>query len=121
MHFVVVTLDCVSERFLRVALEVIELTRHRTEAAHLPEQPLVNLGARALVGRIKLSGLAAEILQVRARLEDLNRFAARPIWINDRRHPVVRRDLEKAGIELLALGDVYRLEIVSEPALLEHD
>jgi len=41
-------------------------------------------------------------LEDRAGLEELDRFAARPILIDDRWNLVVRIDLEKGGSKLLA-------------------
>src|SRR5450756_2117355 len=70
--------DRVGNRLAGVILEVVHLPRHRAEPAHLPEQPLLHLDACALVARIELAGLAAEILQDCAGLEDRDRPPSRP-------------------------------------------
>src|SRR5690242_5997222 len=102
-------------------LEVVELAGHRSQPAHLPEQPLIDFAPRTLVRRIKLSGLATEILQDRAELEDRNRAPTRSLRINDRRHAIVRSDRQEIRIELLALRNVHRLEHIGQAALFEHD
>ena len=105
----------------RVVAEVVRLAAVGAEVGHLPEQPLLHLDAGALVGGIELAGLAAEILQDRARLEDRDRLAAGPVGIDDGGHAVVGRDGQELGLELVALADVDGLDLVGEPALLEHD
>ncbi|KAI1691990.1 hypothetical protein DdX_21503 [Ditylenchus destructor] len=91
---------------------MMRLAGHRAEAAHLPEQPLLDVDAPALVGRIEFSVLAAEILQDRAGFEDRDRLAVRPLGIDDRRHAVVRRDRQELRLELVALADVDVLHLV---------
>ena len=76
---------------------------------------------RALVARIKFSGLAAEILQDGAGLEHRDRPPARAVRIDDRRNAVVRRNRQKLRRELLALGNIDRMHDVRQPALFEHD
>src|SRR5262249_13906545 len=88
---------------------------------HLPEQPLIDLDAPALVTWIELPGLAPEILQDRPRLEDRDRPATRSCGIDDRRHPVIGRDREKLRRKLLAFGDIDRDDAIGQPALLQHD
>ena len=87
-----VTRDRVSDLLGRVAAEMNRLTRHRTQPSHLPEQPLIDGDPGALILRIKFSGLAAEILQDGARLENRDRPCARSGGVHNRRHTVVRRD-----------------------------
>src|SRR5580765_1384742 len=70
VHLVDVAVDRIGQCFHGVILEVVDLARHRPDATHLPEQPLIDLDARAFVGGIKLSGLAPEILQDRTGLEN---------------------------------------------------
>ncbi len=84
-------------------------------------QPLLDLDAAALVPRIESAGLAAEILQDRAGLEDRDRPAARTVVIDDRRHAVVGRDRQEFRLELIAARDVDRDHGVGQPAFLEHD
>ena len=100
---------------------MVALARLRAEIGHLPEQPLIDLDAGALAGRIEFAGLAAEILQDRAGLEDRDRPAAGPARIDDRRHAVVGRDRQKLRLELVAARDVERDDAVRQPALLQHD
>ncbi len=45
----------------------------------------------------------------------------RVVVVDDRRHPVVRADRQKFGLELVAATDVDRDHAVFEAALLEHD
>ena len=83
-----VAVDAVADLFRRILAEMMGLASHRPETADLPEQPLVDLGAAALVGGIELAELAAEILQDRARLEDRDRLAhCRRGGPRDRRSP----------------------------------
>ena len=105
----------------RVVAEVVRLAAVGAEVGHLPEQPLLDLDAGALIGGIELAGLAAEILHDGARLEDRDRLAAGAIGIDDGGHAVVGRDGQELGLELVALADVDGLDLVGKPALLEHD
>lgn len=43
------------------------------------------------------------------------------IRVDDGRDPVVGRDFEERGVELVVLGDVDRVNAVGEPHLLQHD
>ena len=63
VHFVGVTVNAILNFFRRVIAEVIGLTRHRPKTTDLPIKPFVNGHALTLIAWIKLSGLAAEILQ----------------------------------------------------------
>ena len=73
-----------------------------TEIGDLPEQPLVDLDPAAFVLGVEFAGLAAEILQNGAGLEDRDRSAAGTIRIDDRRDAIVGRDREKFPLELIA-------------------
>src|SRR5215471_6434925 len=121
VHLVAEALDGIWQLLGRIISEVVRLPRLGAEIGHLPEQPLVDFDAAALVPRIEFSGLAAEILQNRAGLEDRDRPAVGAVVIDDRRHAVVGRDGQKLRLELVALGDVDRDHGVREGALLEHD
>jgi hypothetical protein len=81
---------------------MVILSSHRTQAAHLPEQPLKNIVALTQVGGNIFSGLVRQVEKNGARLEYGNRFAA-VCWfrVDDGRDAVVRRDVEKRGRELL--------------------
>ena len=80
-----VAVDGVWDLLRRILTKMMRLPGHRTEAAHLPEKPLVDLDAGALVRRIELPELAAEILKDGAGLEDRDRLAA--LAPRDRRSP----------------------------------
>jgi hypothetical protein len=122
VHLVTVAVHRILQLFHRVIVEVIVLAGHRPEVAHLPEQPLGGLGARAQVARQELAGLLREIEQHGAGLEHGNRLAAASRrMINQGRDTVVRRHREKVGFELLALADIHRLDVVGDPGLLEED
>src|SRR5581483_7554969 len=90
--FVDVAANGIRDFCRRIAEEMVGLPGHRSEAADLPKQPLIDLYARPLIARIKLAGLAAEILQDGAGFEDGDRPAVRACMIDDCRHPIVRRD-----------------------------
>jgi hypothetical protein len=96
------------------------LPGHRTQAAHLPEEPLQHLEAAAQVFRQELAGPLGEIKQDRAGLEDAHgRAAAGRILVEHRRHAVVGRDAEKIGLELLAFADVDAVKLVRKSGFLE--
>jgi len=101
--------------------KVVGLAGFGAEIGHLPEQPLVDFDAATLVLRIELPGLAAEILQDGAGLEDRDRLAVRAPVIDDRRHAVVGRDRQELRLELIAPGNIDRNDGVRKRALLEHD
>ena len=90
IHFVNIAGNGIGNCLAGIVLEMMHLPAHRPDAADLPEQPLVNLDAAALVGGIELAGLATKILQDGAGLEDRDRPPTRSIRIDDRRHAVVR-------------------------------
>jgi hypothetical protein len=69
----------------------------------------------------ELAGFLGEIDQDRARLDHRVRLSARSVAVDDRRHLQQRIDLGKFGRELLARPHVDRLDIVGQPAFLEHD
>src|ERR1700720_746754 len=116
-----IALERIRDLLRRVTAEVDRLPRHRAEPAHLPEQPLVDRDAGALVARIELSGLAAEILQDGAGLEHRDGPPAGAVRIDNGGEGGVWGNREKARRELLALGNIARVHDVRQPALLEHD
>ncbi len=121
VHLVGIAVDRVGDLFRCVDPEVIGLTAHRAEAAHLPEQPLADRHALARGLAAEAPRLGREILQDRARLEHRDRLAVGPVGIDDRRHAVVRRDREKGRVELLARADVDAVQRIGQTALFEHD
>src|SRR6516164_1455642 len=76
IHLVHEPVDGVWELVDRVVAKMTGLARLRPEIGHLPEQPLFHRDPGAFVFRVEFPGLAAEILQDRARLEDRDRPAA---------------------------------------------
>ena len=61
IDLVAVAIDRVGNLLRRIGAEVIVLTRHRTEAAHLPEQPFQDLVARTQILADELAGLVGEV------------------------------------------------------------
>src|SRR5258708_18935274 len=87
---------------------------------HLPEQPLQGVEAAAQILREELSGLLREIQEDRAGFEHAHRRAlVRGLVIDDRGHAIVGPDLQELGLELIALADVDRNDLVRKPGLLE--
>src|SRR5205823_5964352 len=82
IDFVGIAFDSVLDWRGRVVAEMVGLPGHRTKPAHLPEQPLVDFNALALVRRIELAGLTSEVLQDRTRLEHRDWPAARSLRID---------------------------------------
>ena len=121
MRLITVALHRIRELLGRIVAEMIVLAEHGTEPAHLPHQPLLDLDAATLILGIELSGLATEVKQNGARLEYRDRSTVRTFGIDDRRHAVVGRDCEKFRVELIALPDIDEMQLVREPAFLEHD
>src|SRR5262249_11375171 len=74
-HLAAEALDGVWQLLGRIVSEVVRLPCLGAEIGHLPEQPLVDLDAAALVTWIEFSSLAAEVLQDRAGLKDRDRPA----------------------------------------------
>src|SRR6266446_7994263 len=96
------------------------LPRHRAEPAHLPERPLNRVVTAVDIGRQEFSGLLREIQQHRAGFEDRDRLAAALRFMIDHRgNAVVRRDRQKLRLELVALADIDRENLVFEPGLFE--
>ena len=78
------------------------------------------VGPAAQIARDEAPGLLGEIQQDRARFEQRNRRAAvGRLVVDDRRHAVVRGDLEKVRVELFAFTDVDRLDPIRNAGLLE--
>ncbi len=122
VDLVAVAVHGVGNLLHRVIAEVIVLTGHGTEIAHLPEQPLDGVDARARIARQELPRLLGEIEQHGAGFEHRDRLAAAGrCAIDQRGNAVVRGDGEEFRLELLALADVHRHEVVGQPGLLEED
>jgi hypothetical protein len=77
---------------------------------------------RARIARQELTRLLGEIEQHGAGLEHRDRLAAAGrCAIDQRRNAVVRGDGEEFRLELLALADIHRHDVVGQPGLLEED
>src|SRR5262245_509121 len=121
VHFIAEARNGVGQLLERIVAEVVGLPCLGTEIGHLPEQPMVDLDARAFVLRIEFAGLAAEILQDRTRLEDRDPLAAGTVVIDDGRHAIVGRDRQKRWLELISFGDIDGDHGVRKPAFFQHD
>jgi len=88
----------------------------------LPEQPLDDLDPAVQVFRQELAGFLCEVLEDRSRFEDADQAAADG-WriVDDRRDPVIGRDPQELGLELIAPADVDRQDAVREAGLFEED
>ena len=121
-HLVRVALDRVGQLFLGVSAEMVPLAEHRPDPAHLEHDPFQAFVAADRVFRNQLAaGLFGQIDQDCRRLEQRERLAARPVGIDDRRDPVVGRDLEEFRLELVAGSDIDCDDLVREAQLLQRD
>jgi len=64
-----VAIDRVRDLLGRIRAEVVRLPEHRTDAGHLQHQPLQDLVLAVHVRRQEAAGLAGQVEQDRARLE----------------------------------------------------
>jgi len=117
-----IAVDRIRNPARRVNAEMVVLSGHRSQPAHLPEQPLRHGLPTADVLRQEAAGLLGEVQEDGARLEQADWLAAiARCGIDDRRHSVVRRDGEKVGLELIAGADVDRVDrVVQSRFLQEH-
>jgi hypothetical protein len=96
------------------------LPKHRSETAHLPEQPFHDFGAPAQVGWQKLGGLFRKILQNSPGLENVQRsVAVRRLMIHDGGNAIVRRDREKIRRELFTRSDIHWLDVVGQTGFFQ--
>src|SRR6266508_7029792 len=86
--FIGIAIDGICNLLGRVHPKMMRLTRHRAEIADLPEQPFVDRHTCALLARVELADLAAEILQNRARFEYRYRSSAGAVRIDNGRHSI---------------------------------
>src|SRR5882757_11018259 len=100
------TLDRRREFFWHEYAECAQLTEHRAEATYLPVQPFQRPVSCRARRRQQPAGLFAEEGQDRAAFEQGHRLTL-AIVIDDHRHLVVWRNLEKIWRVLLVLADVY--------------
>src|SRR5208282_1157095 len=100
---------------------MMRLTEHRSYPAHLKHEPFDRLDPCNRIARHHLAGLFGEIDQNGAGFENLERPAAGSIAIDDRRNLGIRIDGDVVGLELIALADMDRMNVIRQPYLLEHD
>jgi hypothetical protein len=96
------------------------LSSHRTETAHLPEQPFHHRLASSQIGRQEAPDLLGKVGENCARLENGDGVA--PVdgtGIDNCGHPVVRRKRQEFGFELVAGADIDRMDPVGEPRLFK--
>lgn len=91
------------------------------DAAHLEHQPLQHFVLAAGVGRQQPPGLAGEVEQDGAALEQRDGRAIGALGVGDGRDLVVRADGEEVGRELVAGADVHGKHPVGQATLLKHD
>jgi hypothetical protein len=115
-----VAVDRVRNFAWRVDSKMVVLSGHRSQAAHLPEQPFRRNLAAAYILRQEAADLVGEVTQDGPRLEHADRFAAvGRCVVDDRRHSVVRRDGKEVGLELIAGADVDRVDPVIQSRFLQ--
>ena len=119
--FIAVTVDGVRNPARRVTQEMTALTEHRAHATDLKHQPLQHDVLRPHFARHELPGLFRQILQDRTGFENRKRLAAGAIAIDDGGDLVIRVDLEKARLELLATQNIDGLEPIAKARLFQHD
>ena len=78
------------------------------------------LRAARLLGQ-ETAGLARQVEQDRAGLEDRDRLAAGAVGVDDRRDHAARADRHELGGELLVLADIHGMDVVGQLELLERD
>src|SRR6266852_2498467 len=115
-----VAVDRIRDFTRRVEPEMVVLSGHRPQPAHLPEQPLCRSLKAAYILRQEAAGLLGQVRQDGAGLEQADRLAAvSRRGIDDRWHAIVRRDGEEVGLELIAGADVDRVDRVVQPGFLQ--
>ena len=82
---------------------------------------LDGLVAARRVGGQKLAGLLGEVQEDGAGLEQSDRFATRPIGIDDGGNLAVRVQGQEFRPPGLVFADVYEVRLVRNPDLLKHD
>src|SRR5690242_6559773 len=115
-----VAIDGVRNLLRRVTSEVVVLSGHRTQARHLPEEPLRHLDLAAHIPRQKLAAFLGEVQKNRTRLENRQRLAAIG-WrvIDDRWDAIVRRDLEERRLKLGTTSYIHGNDAVGEGSFLQ--
>mmetsp|Transcript_5361 Transcript_5361/g.20336 ORF Transcript_5361/g.20336 Transcript_5361/m.20336 type:complete len:301 (-) Transcript_5361:269-1171(-) len=116
-----VALDGIGQLLLGIDPEVMGLAQHGPDAAHLEHQPLQHFVLAAGVGRQQPPGLAGEVEQDGAALEQRDGRAIGALGVGDGRDLVVRADGEEVGRELVAGADVHGKHPVGQATLLKHD
>ena len=121
-RFLRIPLDTVFDLGLGAA-EMMRLTEHRPESAHLEHQPLDrDIAVPHVFDRWQeFSILVSQIHQHRAGFEQRERRAAGPVLIDHRRNFAVRIDCREFRRELVVLTDIDHMGVVVDAQLFEHD
>src|SRR6185437_5587446 len=93
-------------------VEIADLAEHRPDAAHLEMYPLDGLVSARSVGRQQLTGFLGEILQDRPGFEQPERYAGRPIRIDDRRDLAIRIERQELRRLLVILVEIDEVHLV---------
>src|SRR6202049_4836415 len=121
-HLVRVALDRIGDFFWSVGAEMVPLTEHRADAAHLEHYPFEAFVAAERILRDQFAtSLFREINQDRRRFKERERLAARAVGVDDRRNAVVCRDLQELRLELVAGANIDRDHLVFESDLFERN
>jgi hypothetical protein len=103
------------------AQEEMRLSQNRPEAAHLPHQPLHDLGPFCDIGRQEPAAAFGQIDHDRTGFENRQARVVTRVVIDDGRDLVVGRYLQKFGRMLLVVADIDRDNLVGQVELFEHD
>ena len=101
-------------------VEKSDLPEHRADAAHLEHQPLDGLIALC-PGADQRAGLVGQIDQDRARLEQRQRRAARPVGVDDGGDLVVGVQRQECRAHLVIAGEIDQMGVVDQPHFLQRD
>ena len=71
--------------------------------------------------RQKTTGFVGQIDQDRAGFENGNLFTAGTVTVDDSGHFIIRADLQKLGLELIAFLNIDRVNGMFQPAFPQHD
>ncbi len=107
-----IAVDGVLDLLWRIHAEMVRLAEHRAHAAHLEHQPLQRVVLAAHILGQELAGLAGEVQQDGAGLEQRDGLAVRAVGVDDGRDLVVRADLEECFAELVAGADIDGVDLV---------
>src|SRR5687768_9567578 len=118
---VAVAVDRIFDLLRRIHAKVMRLAQHGPYTAHLEHQPLQNLVLGAVGLWHQLTRLRGQVDQDRARFEQGDRLAVRPLRIGDGRDLVVGAYLQEFRLELVAGPNIDRNGPVRQATLFQHD